>query len=1300
MSTWLRTPAVSAIFASFVMAVSPFAMEAQNQPPQAYFAVYGNIANGNQFDPGFPYNFTTATGGGSTSRPVPSGGPWGTLSVSASIQSSSASVTLQGSMNAVNASYVCNEYYGCGWSPYANTEYSGILVYVLGPPGTHYHIVQNDSGSLSDTVTESTACQNGYQYAEASSSWAGVNGIVSATTENGTGGFCGIPPPKSGSAGVSQPYVADGYSTAPTITYDGQTYSSAYDPQTVLSLSIGVDQDPDFSAYSGGAVTVSINVTSPGQQPPVAVIAPASGTAGSPVTLDGSGSYAQGGNSLVQFRWDIQNINGGTDTYIGSSSSLETKQYTWYKPGTYNVALTVMDSLGQTGTATVTVLIQSPCAGSTDIPPLPVTDWKQGNWAAGVNVPWAGKPYDHDYSGCESGTVVSNPTFLTMSSKGCALTAIAEVLQYYGAALDPGKLDDTLSAQFTPSGGTWMIGDSFEPGFGACGNIEWASAIAAGVRYGAPLFSYQEVAFDPDVVDSELCQGRPVIAQVSSVSTVLGLPPPYNFPDHYVVITGKQSGDYIINDPGRGSSSNSTLGGSNYVVLTLRLLDPPVFTSSPNSTSPVSAKAVRRSNSPVEGTGSLQISAVQGVDLQLADPLARTTGLLLGNTVQNIPQSSYYTDGIDQHISPTQALAPDYLQNVLYILNPMNGAYTLNISSLNGGSGTIYITRTNDGALKTPQLIQYSLNAGQSATYTFNYVYLPADLNADGIVNCQDLAIVMAAFGSQPGTPGWNPVADPNNDGVVDLQDLQFVEQAIPAGTACQIQGSLGQTSLGADGTAWGLTNSGAIYFFNPQTQSWQQEPGALSQIAVGSANAVWGTNANEQIYRWDINTQSWDYIPGSLSQIAVGSDGDVWGINYIGEIYHFNSQSQAWQQIAGNLKQIAVGFDGAVWGVNGASSVYRFNPGARLFEQVSGTMTHVAVGGDGDVWGLNNTSAYHFDRLTQNWDQTAGSFSQIAVGAGNNVWGLDGSGQLYQYSAQNSTWATVGTTPLAQISAGANGSVWAVDSSNDIYQVIGPPQTSNVFHQASGTLAQIAVGADGNVWGVNSGGQVYILNALTQGWTSVPGELKQISAGFAGNVWGLNADGHIYSFDSVSQNWTNVPGNLQQLAIGANGDVWGINRSQQIYRLDVRTKEWTQLPGSLRQISVGADGAVWGVNYGNAIYKFDALTQRWQQTPGALMQISVGSASNVWGINSEGGAYRFDSQNQSWDYVPGVFLTQIAVGFDGAVWGIDTANLVWTFDAPSQSWAQVPGSLTQISVGADAAVWGIDSSGSVYFYR
>ncbi len=62
---------------------------------------------------------------------------------------------------------------------------------------------------------------------------------------------------------------------------------------------------------------------------------------------------------------------------------------------------------------------------------------------------------------------------------------------------------------------------------------------------------------------------------------------------------------------------------------------------------------------------------------------------------------------------------------------------------------------------------------------------MAADVNGDGQINCADIALVKAAFGTKTGQPGFNPSADVNHDGVVNILDLAMVSQKLIPGTTC-----------------------------------------------------------------------------------------------------------------------------------------------------------------------------------------------------------------------------------------------------------------------------------------------------------------------------------------------------------------------------------------------------------------------------------------------------------------------------------------------------------------------------------
>lgn len=58
----------------------------------------------------------------------------------------------------------------------------------------------------------------------------------------------------------------------------------------------------------------------------------------------------------------------------------------------------------------------------------------------------------------------------------------------------------------------------------------------------------------------------------------------------------------------------------------------------------------------------------------------------------------------------------------------------------------------------------------QTAKASVNY-----DLNHDGIVDMQDVGQVVAAFGSLPDDPRWDPASDLDGNGKVDMKDIGLI---------------------------------------------------------------------------------------------------------------------------------------------------------------------------------------------------------------------------------------------------------------------------------------------------------------------------------------------------------------------------------------------------------------------------------------------------------------------------------------------------------------------------------------------
>jgi len=124
--------------------------------------------------------------------------------------------------------------------------------------------------------------------------------------------------------------------------------------------------------------------------------------------------------------------------------------------------------------------------------------------------------------------------------------------------------------------------------------------------------------------------------------------------------------------------------------------------------------------------------------------------------------------------------------------------YTIYVSD-NGGPFASWLSNvTSSQAYYTGSLLHtygfYSIaadNAGNqespktAAEATTHVPQMPGDVNGDGLINCADIALVKAAFGTHTGQPGFNPRADVNGDGVVNVRDLAIVSQKLIPGTKC-----------------------------------------------------------------------------------------------------------------------------------------------------------------------------------------------------------------------------------------------------------------------------------------------------------------------------------------------------------------------------------------------------------------------------------------------------------------------------------------------------------------------------------
>jgi len=86
-------------------------------------------------------------------------------------------------------------------------------------------------------------------------------------------------------------------------------------------------------------------------------------------------------------------------------------------------------------------------------------------------------------------------------------------------------------------------------------------------------------------------------------------------------------------------------------------------------------------------------------------------------------------------------------------------------------NGTTYLLVAGGGPYSGPQRTPRCFYAEVHE----EEVVCPADVDGDGDTDLSDLAMLLAAYGSVPGAPNWNPACDFDGDSDVDLTDLAFL---------------------------------------------------------------------------------------------------------------------------------------------------------------------------------------------------------------------------------------------------------------------------------------------------------------------------------------------------------------------------------------------------------------------------------------------------------------------------------------------------------------------------------------------
>jgi hypothetical protein len=290
---------------------------------------------------------------------------------------------------------------------------------------------------------------------------------------------------------------------------------------------------------------------------------------------------------------------------------------------------------------------------------------------------WANDLYDHSFF----------PFNFNIAEKGCALTSLSMALNAAGLPNDPGALNSFMilnsfmvvsdMADYKDREVNWGPATrDFSSAGGHRLNLKW---------HPTSINSITDLQSATAYLDNTICQLRhPVIVGVHLAAD--------GTPGHFVVVTGKQGNDYTVADPGFPKTLLSEY--NNQFVTRGFVADPPGDISE------------------------LDLAIGDGAEILVVDASRQKTGYdsSTKKIVQQIPNSSYYRDALENDLTGAPPTETDHFAN---IFQPAQGKYQILVNGLKLGtfslSSRIF---SQDGSPQPPVTTMGIIGPGSSSAFS------------------------------------------------------------------------------------------------------------------------------------------------------------------------------------------------------------------------------------------------------------------------------------------------------------------------------------------------------------------------------------------------------------------------------------------------------------------------------------------------------------------------------------------------------------------------------------------------------
>ncbi len=317
-------------------------------------------------------------------------------------------------------------------------------------------------------------------------------------------------------------------------------------------------------------------------------------------------------------------------------------------------------------------------------------------FSQGGGEPWAGDSYDHSKT-------------LTVRQKGCALTSLTMALNFAGQPYTPGTLNTFMKDTDSDFKGT---------------SVNWDAATRD--ASGGLLKFFSNRSSSTAALEKSLCNGHPVIVGVNLDAN--------GTPGHFVLVTGKQGDQFLINDPGHSDRTTLDAYGNQFETRGY-VADPPGDISA------------------------LDVAAGDGVELLVTDPAARRTGLdpSTSSTIEEIPTSAYFRDQLMDDVTGEPATETGH---ICQIQQPLQGTYNVTVTGLSAGTFELSIrVFSQDGSAQPPIVISGIRGAGSVSAFQLQVTTPPGSTSAAQRLATFDGTLADIANSSQLGLIDNNGIA-------------------------------------------------------------------------------------------------------------------------------------------------------------------------------------------------------------------------------------------------------------------------------------------------------------------------------------------------------------------------------------------------------------------------------------------------------------------------------------------------------------------------------------------------------------